>query len=206
MFTYYINSLHDFREKNLEFGKAATEAWMEVLAHLIEGQYILGQVILHPSANPEGEHHPDVHWERVLDKNQHQHLVMKWMDDGVEKANRLRDALVTTFSHQATGWNDFTGELIQKLKADAGPEYAEALALMGQALDNIAATESATLKAAQQVAKNAVAVSKKPAAAKATVARKPAAAKPAAKSAKTPAKKPAAKPAKKPAKKPAVGK
>lgn len=169
MLTFYMNSLHDFREKNLEFGKAATEAWMEVLAHLMEGQYLLGQVMLHAAPAEGGEHHPGIHWERVLDKNQHQHLVMKWMDDGVEKANRLRDVLVSTFSHQATGWNTLTGELIQKLKSDVGPEYTEALTLMGKTLDNIAATETATLMAAQNVVDNA-AIPRKPAAAKRTVA------------------------------------
>ena len=37
MFTYYLNSLHEFREKNLELGQASTRAWLELVAHFIDG-------------------------------------------------------------------------------------------------------------------------------------------------------------------------
>ncbi len=162
MFTYYLSSLHEFREKNLELGQASTRAWMEVVAHLIDGQYLIGRAVLHPAALQADTHHPGAHWEQVT-TNDHHHLAMKWMDEAVAKATKAQEIVFAAFAHNATGWSEFGQEFMRKLQRDAGPEYAEALKLIDQTMRDIASAESAAMKSARGV----VQVTPRPAAKKA---------------------------------------
>lgn len=171
MFTYYLSSLHEYREKNLELGQATSRAWMEMVAHLIDGQYLIGRAVLHP-AIPILEHHAGAHWQRET-VNDHQELVMKWLDEGVAKATKAQEIVFAAFTHHAAGWETFGHEFLRKLQRDVGPEYTEALQMMDQTLQGIASAESTALESAH----NAVTVPKtisKPAAKKAAV-KKPAA-------------------------------
>ena len=175
MFTYYLSSLHQYREKNLELGQATSRAWMEIVAHLIDGQYLIGRAVLHP-ATPAQPHHVGAYWERES-VNDHQELVMKWLDEGVAKAVKAQEIIFAAFTHHATGWEDFGHEFLRKLQRDIGPEYADALKVIDQTMQGIASAESTAL----QSARNAVVVPqtiRKPAAKKAAV-KKPAAKKPA---------------------------
>ncbi|MEN9879779.1 MAG: hypothetical protein RIQ55_425 [Pseudomonadota bacterium] len=151
MFTYYLNSLHEFREKNLEFGQASTRAWLELVAHFIDGQYLVGRAVLHPAAH-HGEHGPGAHWERVA-TNDHHELAMKWVDDVVAKTTKAQEIIFAAVAHNATGWSEFSQEFLHKLEHDASPEYAEVLKLIEQAMQGIASTESAAMKSARDLVK-----------------------------------------------------
>lgn len=151
MFTYYLNSLHEFREKNLEFGEATTQAWLEIMAHLINGQYLIGRAVLHP-AGSQTAHHPGAHWESAA-TNDHHELMMKWIDESVVKANKAQEIVFAAFAHNATGWHDFGHEIVRKLQRDAGPEYADALKLIDSTMREIASAESTALKSAVNVVK-----------------------------------------------------
>ena len=177
MFTYYLSSLHEYREKNLELGQATSRAWMEIVAHLIDGQYLIGRAVLHPATSVQ-PHHAGAHWEHET-VNDHQELVMKWLDEGVAKAAKAQEIIFAAFTHHATGWGDFSHEFLRKLERDVGPEYADALKIMDQTMQSIATAESTAL----QSARGAVSVPKttrRPAAKRAAV-KKSAASKPAAK-------------------------
>lgn len=167
MFTYYLNSLHEFREKNLALGQASSRAWLELVAHFIDGQYLVGRAVLHPAAQP-GEHRPGAHWERVA-TNDHHELAMKWVDEVVAKTTKAQEIIFAAVAHNATGWSDFGQEFLQKLQHDAGPEYADALKLIEQTMQGIASSESAAMKSARDEVK----VIPRPAAKKST-AKKPA--------------------------------
>lgn len=171
MFTYYLSSLHEFREKNLELGQATTRAWLEIMAHLVDGQYLIGRAVLHP-ATPQPDHHAGAHWERVTTNN-HQELVMKWIDEGMVKATKAQEIVFAAFAHNATGWSEFGHEFMRKLQRDAGPEYADALKLIDKTMQDIASAESTALhsaRAAVQVPRARKPVPKKPAAKKSTKA------------------------------------
>ena len=152
MFTYYLSSLHELREKNLELSRATTHAWLEVMAHMIDGQYLIGRAILHPATQQLGSHHPGAHWERVGDKD-HQELVMKWLDEGVAKTAKAQELIFAAFTHHATGWGQLGHELVRKLQYDAGPEFADALKLIDQTMQDVVSTESAALQKAHQAMK-----------------------------------------------------
>lgn len=152
MFTYYLSSLHELREKNLELSRATTQAWLEVMAHLIDGHYLIGRAVLHPAATPLESHHAGLHWEKVS-TNDHQELVMKWLDEGIAKATKAQEIIFAAFTHHTAGWSELGHELVQKLQRDAGPEYADALQFIDQAMRGAAMAESAALNIARQSAK-----------------------------------------------------
>lgn len=168
MFTYYLNSLHEFREKNLELGQASSRAWLELVAHLVDGQYLVGRAVLHPAAQP-GTLHPGAHWERVSTNNHHE-LAMKWVNDVVAKTTKAQEIIFAAIAHNATGWSEFGQEFLHKLQRDAGPEYSDALKLIEQTMQGIVSSESAAIKSAGDVV-NAI---PRPAAKK-SVGKKPAA-------------------------------
>lgn len=171
MFTYYLSSLHEFREKNLDLGRATSRAWMEIVAHLIDGQYLIGRAILHP-ATPALPHHAGAHWEHET-VNDHQELVMKWLDESVEKATKAHEIFFAALTHHATGWEDFGHEFLRKLQRDVGPEYADALALIDQTLQGVASAEATALQSARNVVNTPTMRSKL--AAKTSAPRRPAA-------------------------------
>lgn len=161
MFTYYLSSLHELREKNLALSHATTHAWLEIMAHLIDGQYLIGRAILHPATTPLASHHPDLHWEKVR-HDDHQELVMKWLDEGVSKAAKAQEIVFAAFTHHATGWGEIGHELMQKLQRDAGPEYVEALRFIDKTMQDVVTAESAALHTARQVVKTPRVASKAP--------------------------------------------
>lgn len=149
MFTYYLNSLHEFREKNLALGQASSRAWLELVAHIIDGQYLVGRAVLHPPAQA-GAHRPGAHWERISTENHHQ-LAMKWVDDVVAKSTKAQEIIFAAVTHNATGWSEFGQEFLHKLQRDAGPDYADALKLIEQSLQGIASAESAATTSGRKV-------------------------------------------------------
>ena len=149
MFTYYLKSLHVFREKNLELGQASTRAWLELVAHFIDGQYLVGRAVLHPAVQP-GDHRPGAHWERV-ESNDHHELAMKWVDDVVAKTTKAQEIIFAAVAHNATGWSEFGQEFLHKLQHDAGPEYTDVLQLVEQTMQGIVASESVAMASAREV-------------------------------------------------------
>ena len=161
MFTYYLSSLHELREKNIVLSHATTHAWLEIVAHLIDGQYLIGRAILHPALAPMASSHPDLHWEKVS-HDDHQELVMKWFDEGVSKAAKAQEIVFAAFTHHATGWGEIGHELMQKLQRDAGPEYVDALRFIDKTMHDVVTAESAALHTARQVVKTPRVSSKAP--------------------------------------------
>lgn len=141
MFNYYLTSLHEFREKNLALGKATSEAWLAVVAHLLDGQYLIGKVTLHPPTPQPGFGHPGAHWE-VIQNEDHKDLVLKWIDDGIAKANRVQEFLFASFKHNATGWSALTHEAMDKLRHDTAPEFADTIGFIDKTMTAIAETEA----------------------------------------------------------------
>lgn len=162
MFTYYLSSLHELREKNLELNRATTHAWLEVMAHVIDGQYLVGRAILHPAAHQLGSHHPGAHWE-MGSNSDHQELVMKWLNEGVAKTAKAQELIFAAFTHHATGWGELGHELVRKLQKDAGPEFTAALKMIDQTMHDVVSAESSVLESARQVAKSPSVVVKAPA-------------------------------------------
>ncbi|MGV1016532.1 MAG: hypothetical protein ACOYBW_04040, partial [Fluviibacter phosphoraccumulans] len=60
MFAYYLKSLHNLREQNLELGKTTSQAYLDLVFSYLEGQYLLGKALLHPSAHRLNEGKPDL--------------------------------------------------------------------------------------------------------------------------------------------------
>ena len=151
MFTYYLNTLHEFHEKSLTLGHAMSCAWTEMITHMVDGQYLIGRVVLHP-ATLQLESPSDALWAGV-GGNAHQKLVMEWVDEGAAKITRLQAIAFAVFGHNAAGWGAFGHEFVSKLKRDAGPDYAEALNLIDKTLQDVVSVESAVLKSAGAGAK-----------------------------------------------------
>lgn len=87
MFSYYLKSLHNFREQNLEVGKATSQACMELVSSGIEGQYVLSKAMLHQGVRSISDQNPDLEsfWSMRFDDEEQQALILNWIDAHVEK-------------------------------------------------------------------------------------------------------------------------
>lgn len=148
MFPYYLSTLHKLREKNLQLGQATTQAWLDLAAHIIDGQYLVGHAILNQPVSGIDAHHPGGHWER---EGEHQQLALKWANEAVARTTKVQEIIFAAVLHSATNWQDLGHELLNKLQHDVAPEYADALKLIEQAMQDIASAESAAKKTANGI-------------------------------------------------------
>lgn len=149
MFTYYLSSLHEYREKNLELSQTTMRAWLDIMAHVIDGQYLIGRAVLHPASYHSDAHYAQAHWERVT-VNDHQELMMKWIDESVAKATYIQEIVYAALAHNVTGWSEFGHELVRKLQKDIGPEYADTLQLIDNAISEIVTSEKNTINSVHE--------------------------------------------------------
>lgn len=151
MFNYYLASLHEFREKNLALGRSTSKAWLAFVAHMLDGQYLIGKAALHPPTLQPDFGHPGAHWE-IKQNEDHKDLVLKWIDDGIAKANQVHETIFASLEHNTTGWSTMTHEAMDKLRHDTAPEFAATVGLIDKTMKAIAETEAKSIAAVSKMA------------------------------------------------------
>ena len=151
MFAYYLKSLHNLREQNLELGKTTSQAYLDLVSSYLEGQYLLGKALLHPSTHRLNEGKPDLDsfWSVHADDGTHQKLMLKWFDHHLEKNTQFNQLLLEAVQQHAAGFNALTDELVSKLKKDLPEAFAGNLNSVTAALATVTQAEDALLNVAK---------------------------------------------------------
>jgi len=120
MFSYYLKSLHSYREQHLDAGKATFLACLDVASSYVEVQYAFSQAILHQGMRPLTMSEPGLKkfWSVSFDDDTHQELLQNWIMVHLEKINHLHQLLVDSSALHAIGFNALIMELVGKLKHD----------------------------------------------------------------------------------------
>jgi hypothetical protein len=151
MFAYYLKSLHNLREQNLELGKTTSQAYLDLVSSYLEGQYLFGKALLHPSARSLNPKKPDLDsfWSVHSDDGTHHKLILKWFDHHLEKNTQFNQLLLEAVQQHAAGLNALTDELVSKLKRDLPEEFAGNLNSLKAALASVTEAEGSLLSAAE---------------------------------------------------------
>lgn len=151
MFSYYLKSLHNYREDNLEVGKATSQACLDLVSSCIEGQYIFSKAMLHQGVRTFNGNQSDLEsfWSIRFDDDMHQQLMLNWFDAHVEKNNHLHQLFLDAIKQHASGLNALTTELLFKLKRDLPEVYADNLDTVKAALASVTEAEESFVNAAE---------------------------------------------------------
>lgn len=152
MFGYYLKSLHNYHEQNMDLGNATSQAYVDVISSYLEGQYLLGKAMLHPGVRTLDQSKPDLEsfWALRFDDEMHQCLILRWFGKHLEKNNEFNKRLLDAVQQHACGLNALTAELVSNLERDLPIEFSGNFDSFKTAVDSVTQAEIALVTAAEK--------------------------------------------------------